>query len=216
MKKKSLRENLKFQLAHVDGSDVKTSGKKIHTFSITKLGKRRKTIMSEPIETIIIRAQQNFDVASGLNPIQIEIEDDRILIMLKKFKNVIYKITPLGLLCPATVTNNTQQIFITARELNGVKTSILNKKAFDLFTVIDLNKIDNWNEVKGQSFWTSVSFEDHKEINNNSHLCFPFVTRSFSDLISFRIFLQDDENKKIDFVSGEKKSAFLIFKLIYI
>ena len=136
--------------------------------------------------------------------------------MLKKYKNVIYKITPLGLLFPATVTNDTQQIFITARELNGVKKSILNKKAFDLLAVIDLNKIDNWNEVKGQSIWTSVSFEDCKEINNNSHLCFPFVTRSFSDLISFRIFLQDDENKKIDFVSGEKKSAFLIFKLIYI
>ena len=33
--------------------------------------------MSEPIDTIIIRAQQNFAVAGGLNPIQIEIEDDR-------------------------------------------------------------------------------------------------------------------------------------------
>ena len=32
--------------------------------------------MREPIETIIIRAQQNFEVAGGLNPIQIEIEDD--------------------------------------------------------------------------------------------------------------------------------------------
>ena len=167
--------------------------------------------MSEPIETIIIRAQQNFDVAGGLNPIQIEIEDDRILNRFKKYKNVIYKITPLGLLFPATVTNDTQQIFITARELNGVKTSILNKKAFDLLAVIDLNKIDNWNEVKDQSIWTSVSFEDHKEINNNSHLCFPFVTRSFSDLISFTIFLQDDENKKIDFVSGEKKISIFNF-----
>ena len=82
---------------------------------------------------------------------------------------------------------------------------------------IDLNKIDNLNEVKGQSIWTSVSFKDHKEINNNSHLCFPFATRYFSDLTSFSIFLQDNENKKTEFVSGKKKkSAFLIFKLIYI
>ena len=35
--------------------------------------------MSKPIETVIIRAQQNFDVVGGLNPIQIEIEDDRII-----------------------------------------------------------------------------------------------------------------------------------------
>ena len=35
--------------------------------------------MSEPIETIIVRAQQNFDVVGSLNPIQIEINDDRVL-----------------------------------------------------------------------------------------------------------------------------------------
>ena len=35
--------------------------------------------MSEPIETVIIRAQQNFDVVGGLNPIQIEIKDDTVI-----------------------------------------------------------------------------------------------------------------------------------------
>ena len=40
--------------------------------------------MHEPIETIIIRAQQNFEVVGGLNLIQIEIEDDRIINTLKK------------------------------------------------------------------------------------------------------------------------------------
>ena len=29
--------------------------------------------MQEPIETIIIRAQQNFEIVVGLNPFQIEI-----------------------------------------------------------------------------------------------------------------------------------------------
>ena len=77
--------------------------------------------MAEPIETIIKRAQQDFDIVGGLNPIQIEIEDDRIINTLKKYKNVIYKITPLGLLFSATVTNDTILIFITAKELNGVK-----------------------------------------------------------------------------------------------
>ena len=40
--------------------------------------------MQEPIETIIVCAQQNFDVAGGLNPLQIETEDDRILNTLKQ------------------------------------------------------------------------------------------------------------------------------------
>ena len=66
--------------------------------------------MQEPIETIVVRAQQNFDVVGGLNPIQIEIEDDKILNALKKYKNLIYKITLLGLLFPALIKNNTKQI----------------------------------------------------------------------------------------------------------
>ena len=61
--------------------------------------------MSQPIETIAIRAQQNFEIAGGLNPIQIEIEDDRVINILKKYKNVIYKVTPLGLLFPASIKN---------------------------------------------------------------------------------------------------------------
>ena len=84
--------------------------------------------MSEPAETIIITAQQNFDVVGDLNPIQIEIKDDIIINLLKKYKNVVYNITPLGLLFLVTVTNDTNQIFITAKELSGVKKSFLNNK----------------------------------------------------------------------------------------
>ena len=40
--------------------------------------------MLEPIETVIIRAQQNFKVAGGLNSVQIEMEDDKVLNILKR------------------------------------------------------------------------------------------------------------------------------------
>ena len=59
--------------------------------------------MQEPTETVIIHAQQNFEIVGGLNPIQIEIKDDRVLNMLIKHKNVTYKLTPLGLLFPASI-----------------------------------------------------------------------------------------------------------------
>ena len=79
--------------------------------------------------------------------------------------------------------------------------------------MIDLNKINNWSDIKGQSIWTNVAFKDHKEINNNSHLCFPFITRSFKDLTSFSIFLQDDTNKKIEFKSNEKNPSIFNFQI---
>ena len=40
-------------------------------------------------------------LAGGLNPVQIEIEVDRILNMLKRYKNVVYRLRPIGILFPA-------------------------------------------------------------------------------------------------------------------
>ena len=73
--------------------------------------------MSEPIESVIIRAQQNFDAAGGLNPIQIKIKGDTVINILKKYKNVVYKIIPLGLLFPASIKNDTRQIFVLAKKI---------------------------------------------------------------------------------------------------
>ena len=169
--------------------------------------------MPEPIETVIIRAQQYFEVGGGLSPIQIQISNNTVLNLLKIYKNVAYKIIPTEILFPATVTNDTNFIFVTANNLSGVKKGILNYKTYNILAEIDTSKIKNWNEIKGQSIWVNVQFKDHKEINNNSHLCFPFITRSFSDLTSFNIFLQDDQNKKIEFKEGEKKISIFNFQI---
>ena len=142
-KKNTLKKELKFQLTNISGKNPKTKDNKIYNSLITRLGEKRKINMSQPIETIVIRAQQNFEIAGGLNPIQIEIEDDRVINILKKYKNVIYKVTPLGLLFPPSIKNETKQIFVTRKELNGVKKSILNGKVYDLISIIDLGKISN-------------------------------------------------------------------------
>ena len=83
IEKNSLKSNWKFQLAQINGSKVEASDNKIHRFYIAKLGKKRKRNMREPIDTIIVKGQQNFDVDGGLNPIEIEIKDDRIINLLK-------------------------------------------------------------------------------------------------------------------------------------
>ena len=83
----------------------------------------------------------------------------------------------------------------------------------DLISIIDLEKINNWNEIKGQSIRVSVAFKDQKEINNNSNLCFPFVSRSLNDLTSFSIYLQDDKNKEIECNLGEQKVCIFNFQV---
>ena len=96
--------------------------------------------MAEPIETVIICVQQSFEIAGGRNPVQIEIEHDIVLNMLKKYKNARFRLTPLGLLFPAIARNDTEQIFITCRELNDVKKSLVNSKTYELLGIIDLKK----------------------------------------------------------------------------
>ena len=79
------------------------------------IGRKRKLSMAEPIKTIVVCAQQSFEVAGGLNPIKTELEDNRILNPLKRYKNVMYKVTPLRLLFPASIKNDEKQIFVTCK-----------------------------------------------------------------------------------------------------
>ena len=78
-KKKALKDNLQLHLDYVNGSNVETTDNKIHNFLKTKLGKRRRNMTLEPVDTIIIRAQQDFDIDGGLNPVQIQLNDEKIL-----------------------------------------------------------------------------------------------------------------------------------------
>ena len=125
----------------------------------------------------------------------------------------MHKVTPLGLLFPASIKNNAKQIFATCKEINGFRKSILNGNVYDLLSIIDRDKINSWKKIKNQSIWIKTTFKYQKEINHNSHLCFPFVTRSLNDLLSFSICLQDDKNKETEFSLGEQKISILNFQI---
>ena len=202
------KDSLSFQLTSISGNLPTLKDKKIHNLSLTRIGRKRKLSMQELIETIIIHTQQNFEIIDGLNPVQIEIKDDRIINVLKKHKNVIYELTLLRILLQQSTKNNTEQVFITCGELNDVKKALIDSKIYGLLGIIDLKKITSWDEINGQLIWINATFEEQKEINNSRHLCFPFTTKTLNDLLSFSIYLLDDNNKEITFVDGGKKLVF--------
>ena len=160
VEKNATKSSLSFQLTDITGQLPKVKDKKIYNRSLTRVGEKRKRQMAEPIETVLIRAQQSFEIAGGLNPVQIEIDNNRILNILKKYKNGRYRLTPLGLLFPASTKNDTDQIFITSRELNDVKKSLINSRIYRLLGITDLKKINNWEEIKGQSLWINATLEE--------------------------------------------------------
>ena len=104
--------------------------------------------------------------------------------MLNKYKNVAYKLTPLGILFPAPIKKR-YKTNITCRELNDIKKALINGKMYGLLGIIDLKKINNWEEIKGQLIWINATIEEQKQINNSRHLCFLFTTNTLNDLLSF-------------------------------
>ena len=86
VKKTAVKSYLNIQLAKVNGTKITLIDKKIHRFSITKTGKKRKRQYMDPLETLIIREQQRFELLIQLNPVQVTINDHRIL-NIKKNKH---------------------------------------------------------------------------------------------------------------------------------
>ena len=70
-----------------------------------------------------------------------------------------------------------------------------------------------WGEIKGQSLWINATDEEEKEINNNRHLCFPFITSTLNNLLNFSVNLIDDNNKQTTFEDNNKKNSILNFKI---
>ena len=164
--------------------------------------------MAEPIKTVIARIQKKFEIENKLNPFEIEINNDRVLNILKKYKNVYCEPTPFGILFSSSVTNNTKQIFVTCRKLNHAKKSLINGKMYSLTAIIKQQKnkkINSWENIKEKSLWVNATFNKQEETNNGRHLCFPFITSSLNDLLNFRINLMDNKNKQASFKSHERK-----------
>ena len=76
---------------------------------------------------------------------------------------------------------------------------------YGLLGIINLKRINNWEEIKGQSIWIKATLAEQTGINSSKHLCFPYTTRTLNDLLSFSINLLDDKNKSITFKNNEKK-----------
>ena len=93
------------------------------------------------------------------------------------------------------------------------KKLLINGKIYSLIGIIDLQKINSWDNIKGKSLWVNATFNEQEEINNSKHLCFSLMTSSLNNLLNFSINLIDNKNKQINFTSGKNKITILNFKI---
>ena len=98
--------------------------------------------MQELLDSLFVRGQQDFGLFEQLNPVEIKITDDTVINKLSKYKQIKHRFTPLGLLFPASIQNNTNQIFLTCQELNKAKAALINRKIVSILGMINLDKIN--------------------------------------------------------------------------
>ena len=105
----------------------------------------------EKVESTITKGYQDFERYQVLNLIEINIEDDGIINLLKKHKNSIFCFVLVGLLFSSRIKNKKNQIFIVSNELANGYDLLINGKPYKILCVINLSEIHNWEKIKGVS-----------------------------------------------------------------
>ena len=127
---------LEFKLTNTNGSLPETKDKKIQSFSFTEIGKKKKKTNEWA------NRNSNCQGAAKIWPVwYIKFGENRYkqwqdIKYPEKHKNVYYKLTPIGILFPPSVTNDTKQIFVACRELNNAKVALINGKIYSLLAII--------------------------------------------------------------------------------
>ena len=104
----------------------------------------------------------------------------------------------MGVLFPLSVTNKSKQIFVICRALKDTQIALINKKIYNILIIINLNKTNNHNDIKGKLLWLNVKINGEDQVNNSEYIYFSFMISSLNHLLDFGINLIDDSNKAIE------------------
>ena len=87
----------------------------------------------------MIRGKQGFEKYELITPIEIKIENERVMNTLKNEK-ATYRFVPVGLLFRSTIKNDADQILIVSNRLNYRQNALLNGKMYKILEVINLTR----------------------------------------------------------------------------
>ena len=153
-----------FNISHTNAKkkiDFKKKKKKliiVATEKLTRLGQKRK--MSEVAETFLVKALQSYDRYTVLNPLQINLSSNYLNQKTNDFKGFVYEVLLKNILFSASISNDTQNAFITCSNLHSAKKALINGKIYNLLGIINLNEIKNWDKIKGKSIYVNAKLDD--------------------------------------------------------
>ena len=210
VKKNTVIDNFNFSLSHTNAiGQIKLKQQEIQNFMIaateklTRTGQKRK--MVEVIDTIIIKALQNYDKYSTLNPLEINLNSNYLSKMIYDHKGFTFEVRLINVLFSSSITNDTQNVFITCQNLNSSKKALINNKIYGILGIINLNEIKKWGEMKSKSLYVNAKIDDSHYMESAKHFGFKFKTTFPTEFLEFTCeFLDDTANKK-EFADNEDK-----------
>ena len=147
----------------------------VATEKLTRLERKRK--MVDIAETLLIKALQSYDKYTTLNPLEVNLRFNYLNQKINDYKDFVYEAMLKDILFSSSIKNDMQNIFITCQNLSSAKKALINGKIYYLLDIINLQEINNWNAIKGQSIYVNSKFDDSHYRENATHFAFIFKTR---------------------------------------
>ena len=125
----------------------------VATEKLTTAEQKRK--MVDIAETFLIKALQSYDKYTTLNTLEVNLRSNYLNQKINDYKGFVYEVMLKNMLFSSSIKNNAQNIFITCQNLISAKKVLINGKIYYLLGIINLQEINNWNAIKGQSIYVN-------------------------------------------------------------
>ena len=209
------KQSLTLQLEDLlEPKTITTTDSKMSNITILKVSEIPK---KKIVETFFIQGIQKFDKFKQLNPLSIEVIDSEIKNKISLYARSNYRYTfrfiANSLLFSSNLSEDTNAIFIVSNSLSEAQTIFVNDKNFQRIGAVYTSEIENWNDIKRVSTWTSVKLTDSAIPIGAKHFAFGFESKNFHSLLKFQYSLLNDKGEIIKFKDGETKVPSINFSI---
>ena len=209
------KQSLTLQLEDLlEPKTIATTDSKMSNIIILKVGEIPKKRI---VETFFIQGIQKFNQFKKLNPLNIEVIDSEIKNKISLYARSNYRYTfrfiANSLLFSSNLAEETNAIFIVTNSLLEAQTIFINDKNLQGLGAIYTSEIENWNDIKRVSTWTSVKLTDSAIPIAAKHFSLGFESHNFHNLLNFQYSLLNDKGEIIKFRDGETKVPTINFSI---
>ena len=172
--------------------------------------RRRKQYML--VDSIKIIGFENFQSYDKLNPINITIENNKLISYLAN-KKYYYKFTLDSVLLSAAFNNENDVIHVSCTGLSDVKYSMINQKLLKTLGQINIAEIPNYTTAKDQKRWVNCNLTDSKLQPYASKHSYSFITNNLRNLLDFNVLFLNKKGELLTWNLDEDKVPSVSFTI---